>query len=395
MIKRLFVVTVLLALCAFFYSKYVRNVPVVIPFEVIRNSILFDVEIEGETYTFFFDTGAGTVISPKLKEKLNIKPSSSNYGMDFYGNSSIVTNVILSELKLASLVSQNIEVAIITTHQNFIPCGIEVDGLLGLEYFKGKVVKIDLAQKELTVASDISYLDEDFGRPLKISFYDGNKRPYIPITYSDSSETVDALFDTGAINDLLRLDKNSFFNMIKDSTLSHDSVRDTLTMSQGIGVFGKQRDTVNYRLRLPKLNIPETSFENLLVDTYDAPNKKSILGPKILAKAVVVLDLVKDDFYIKPYENSVLDYSYRLGFHFHNYKVVQVADSSNAYQAGVRLGQILKSANNLKLDSLSKCDQLKIDWSEFYLQKNIQFVFESDSGEIIYNYEAPEPAIEQ
>lgn len=136
-------------------------------------------------------------------------------------------------------------------------------------------------------------------------------------------------------------------------------------------------------------------FEKLMVDTYDAPNKKSILGPKILAKAVVVLDLVKDDFYIKPYDNSVLDYSFRLDFQFHNSEVVEVADSSKAYQAGVRLGHVLKTANNIKLDSLSKCDQLKIDWQEFYLQKNIEFVFQSDSGEVIYNYEAPDIIAQQ
>jgi len=391
MIKRLFLAIILMGIGAFFYSKYVRNVPVVIPFEVIRNSILFKVEIEGETYTFLFDTGAGTVISPKLKEKLNIKATGSNYGFDFYGNSSIVSKTTLSELKLASLANQNLEVSIITLPENFISCGIELDGVLGLEFFKGKVVKIDLANNELTVASDISYLKEDFGRPLEITFFSGNKRPYIPITYSDSSETVIALFDTGAINDLLRMGKNSFLKMIEDSTISNKSIRDTLTINYGYGAFGKQRDTINYRFHLPELTLSNTKFKNLIVDTYDSPNKKSIIGPKILAKAVVVLDLVKDDFYIKPYEKSVLDYSYRLDFQFQSYKVVQLADSSNAYQAGVRLGHVLKSANNLKLDSLSECDQLKIDWHEFYLQKNIQFVFESEEGEVVYEYIAPEP----
>lgn len=394
MLKRLFVATIAMAVVAFFYSKYVRNVPVVIPFEVVGNSILFNVEVEGETYIFLFDTGAGTVISPKLKEKLNIKETGSHYGFDFYGNSSIVTETIVPELKLASLANQNLEVSIITLPKNFVYCGIELDGILGLEFFKGKVIKIDLANNQLTVASDISYLKEDFGSPIDITFFSRNKRPYIPIIYSDSSETVIALFDTGAKNDLLRMEKNSFLKMIVDSTLSNKSISDTLTINYGYGAFGKQRDTINYRFHLPELTLSNTKFKNLIVDTYDSPNKKSIIGPKILVKAVVVLDLVKDDFYIKPYENSVLDYSYRLDFQFHNYKVVQLADSSNAYQAGVRLGHVLKSANNLKLDSLSECDQLKIDWHEFYLQKNIKFVFETEDGEIIYNYTAPEPVSE-
>ena len=321
---------------------------------------------------------------------MNIKTTGSNYGFDFYGNSSIVSKTTLSELKLASLVYQNLEVSIITLPENFISCGIELDGILGLEFFKGKVVKIDLANNELIVASDISYLKEDFGRPLEITFFSGNKRPYIPITYSDSSETVIALFDTGAINDLLRMGKNSFLKMIEDSTISNKSIRDTLTINYGYGAFGKQRDTINYRFHLPQLTLSNTKFKNLIVDTYDSPNKKSIIGPNILAKAVVILDLVKDDFYIKPYENSVLDYSYRLDFQFNNYKVTQVTDSSKAFEAGVRNGMKLKSVNDFHFDSLTICDQLKIDWSEFYLQKNIQFTFESDSGEIVYNYEALE-----
>lgn len=390
MIKRLFGAIILMAIGAFFYSKYVRNVPVVIPFEVIRNSILFKVEIEGETYTFLFDTGAPTVISPKIKEKLNIKGTGSQFVVDFYGNSSIVTKTIIPELKLSTIISKNVEVSVTTLPQNFIFCDIQLDGIVGLEFFKGKVVKIDLANKELTVSSDYSYLNENFGSPVKLTFYNGSKRPHIPITYSDSTEIVTALFDTGAINDLLRIDKNSFLKMIEDSTLDKKSIKDTLIINQGYGAFGKQRDTINYRFRLPDLGVANLNLTNVLVDTYD--NNKSIIGPKILAKAVVVLDLVKNDFYIKPYENSVLDYSFRLDFQFHDYKVTQVEDSSKAFQAGVRLGQVLKKVNNLKLDSLSKCDQLKIDWEEFYLQKNIEFVFESESGEIVYNYEAHEPS---
>lgn len=256
----------------------------VIPFEVIRNSILFKVEIDGETYTFLFDTGAANMISPQLLEKLNIKPISSNYGFDFYGNSSIITNVILSELKLPSLVSQNIEVAVTTIPQNFISCGIELDGILGLEYFKGKVVKIDLENKELTVASDISYLQENFGSPLKISYLSGLRQPYIPINYSPSSTADTVLFDTGAINDLIRIEKNSFHKMMIDSSLNNKSVKDTLKISLGAGVVGKQRDTINYSFKLSELTISNTKFKNLVVDTFDS--NKSILGPKMGSREV-------------------------------------------------------------------------------------------------------------
>lgn len=387
--KKLFVALLLMAIAAFFYSKYVRNVPLVIPIEVIRNSVLLDLEIKGEKYTFLFDTGAGTVISPKLKEKLNLKGTRSNYGIDFYGNSSIVTKTILPDLKLDQLISKNVEVGVIFPPQNFIGCDIELDGVLGLEFFKGKVVKIDVVNNELTVASDLSYLEEDYESPIEMTFFNGSKRPHIPITYSHSSETVQALFDTGAINDLILVDKNSFLKMIEDSTLNNTYVKDTLKINQRFGAFGKQRDTINYRFTIPDLTISNTSFKNLTVDTYDGI--KSIIGAKILAKAVVVLDLVKDKFYIKPSENTDLDYRNRLDFQFHNYKVVQVADSSKAYQAGVRLGHVLKSANNLNLDSLSECDQLKIDWQEFNLQKNIEFVFESEDGKVTYNYTATEP----
>lgn len=382
-----------MAVGAFFYSKYVRNVPVVIPFEVIRNSILFNVEIEGETYTFQFDTGAANMISPRLKEKLKLKPNGNHFITDFYGNSSTVNSTLLPNLKLGNISSTNVKVGVLKPIQNFWFCDIELDGYLGLEFFKGKVVKIDLENKKLTVASDISYLQENFGSPLKISYLSGLRQPYIPINFSPSSTADTVLFDTGAINDLIRIEKNSFHKMMNDRSLNNKSVKDTLKISLGAGVVGKQRDTINYSFKLSELTISNTKFKNLIVETFDS--NKSILGPKILAKAVVVLDLVKNDFYIKPYDNSVLDYSFRLDFQFHNSEVVEVSDSSKAYQAGVRLGHVLKTANNIKLDSLSKCDQLKIDWQEFYLQKNIEFVFESEDGEIVYNYEAPDIVAQQ
>ena len=389
--KKLFGAIILMAIAAFFYSKYVRNVPVVIPFEVIRHSIIFDMEIEGETYNFFFDTGAGTIISPELKDIYGLD-SIGNYQMaDFYGNTATIPISTLPELRLNQLSKKNMEVAILRPLQNFQFCDIKIDGILGLEYFDSKVIKIDLRKGELTVASAISFLDEDFISPIPLTFKHGIKRPYINIHYSESTSAENVLFDTGALNDLLRLSNTALQTLLKDSIINTKHIMDTTFIHENKGLIGTQNDSINYRVHIPKLQIGESEFLNPVVNTFDSWNENSILGAGILAKGVIVLDLVNDVFYFKPYPDAILDYGSPVDFLTSNGRVLHVKDSSNAYKAGVKKGHILRVANGIKLDSMSLCEHQTIDWIEFYNQKNIQFVFESEDGEIVYNYEAPDP----
>src|SRR5690606_19886995 len=114
---------------------------------------------------------------------------------------------------------------------------------------------------------------------------------------------------------------------------------------------------INYIVNLSKLNVANTIFENIITQTFDS-KENSILGAPILAKAVIVLDLVRDKFYLKPFENANLVYALPLDFKYQNYKVTEVLPSSKAYTAGVRKGQILKSMNNYHFNSLTICEQL-------------------------------------
>ncbi|RAI94107.1 retropepsin-like aspartic protease [Algoriphagus yeomjeoni] len=389
--KRLFVAIILMAVVAFFYSKYVRNVPVVIPFEVIRNSIIFDMEIEGETYNFFFDTGAGTIVSPELKDKHGLDSIGNYQMMDFYGNTATITTSTLPELRLNQLSKKNLEVAILRPLQNFQFCDIKIDGILGLEYFDGKVIKLNLRKGELTVATAITFLEEDFGSPLPLTYKHGLKRTHLDIHYSDSTFSENVLFDTGALNDLLRLSNTSLQKLLKDSILNTNNILDTIYINESKGLIGAQNDSINYRVHIPKLKISEYEFLNPVVNTFDSWNESSILGAGILAKGVIVLDLLNDDFYFKPYPDAILDYRSPLDFLTSNGRVLHVKDSSNAYKAGVKKGHLLRVANGIKLDSMSLCEQQTMDWIEFYNQKNIKFTFESEDGQIIYNYTAQEP----
>lgn len=380
-----------MAIAAFFYSKYVRNVPVIIPFKVIRNSMIFDMEIEGETYNFFFDTGAGTIVSPELKDIYGLDSIGYFQMMDFYGNSATISTSSLPELTMGQLSRENLEVAILRPLQNFQFCDIKIDGILGLEYFDGQVIKLDLRKGELTVASDISFLEENFGSPLSMNYKNGIKRPHININYSDSSNTENVLFDTGALNDFLRLSTSSLQALLTDSILNTRHILDTTFIHENKGLIGAQNDSINYQVHIPKLQIGKHVFLNPLVTTFDSWNESSILGAGILAKGIIVLDLVKDYFYFKPYPDAIMDYRSPLDFLTANGKVLHVKDSSDAYIAGVRKGQLLRAANEIQFDSMSPCELINMDWVEFYNQKNITFKFESENGKVTYNYTATEP----
>ncbi|WPR76648.1 retropepsin-like aspartic protease [Algoriphagus sp. NG3] len=368
--------------------------PVVIPFEAIRNSIIFKVEIEGETYNFFFDTGAGTIISPELKDRFKLDSAGSHQMVDFYGNTATISTSILPELILGKLSKQNLEVAVLRPLQNFQFCDIKIDGILGLEFFDRKVIQIDLRKGTLALVNAISYLEEDFSHPIPINYQYGIKRPYINIHYLDSTAIENVLFDTGALNDFLRLSNTSLETLIMDSILNEKHILDTVYYSNGKGLIGVQDDCINFKVHLPKIRLGATDFLNPIVSTFDSWNDDSILGAGILAKGAIVMDLINDNFYFKPYKDAILNFESPLDFHTLDKKVVHVKDSSKAFEAGVRKGQLLQTINGLHLDSMTLCEQIDIDWIEFYNQKNIQFTLQSDSGGVTYNYVAPETVVE-
>lgn len=190
---------------------------------------------------------------------------------------------------------------------------------------------------------------------------------------------------------MLRLSNTSLQALLEDSIFDARHVMDTTFIHENKGLIGPQNDSINYRVHIPKLQIGESEFLNPVVNTFDSWNENSILGAGILAKGVIVLDLVTDEFYFKPYPDAILDYRSPLDFLTSNGKVIHVKDSSNAYKAGVKKGQLLRAANGILLDSMTLCEQQTMDWIEFYNQKNIQFVFESEEGEIVYNYIASDP----
>ncbi|MEB2783960.1 PDZ domain-containing protein [Algoriphagus persicinus] len=216
----------------------------------------------------------------------------------------------------------------------------------------------------------------------------------IPIYYVGTNAAELVQFDTGSGNRFFNMSKKTFEKMIDDSVISPDAITDTIYSFTARGLFGTQEDTLNYSFEAEGLRVGETIFSNVTVNTFET-DFVSNLGAGLLEKAVVVIDLVKDRFYIKPYENVNLDFKRKLDFQTINHEVSFIKPNSAAYLAGIREGDILKSINNLHLDSIAFCDQLNMDWSEIYQQKNIQFVFSSEEGEIVYDYTAPEPGLEQ
>ncbi|MEB2775420.1 aspartyl protease family protein [Algoriphagus sp. D3-2-R+10] len=390
MIKRLFVATILLAVGAFFYSKYVKNVTEVIPFEVVRNAIFLSVEINGEVFTFQFDTGAPTTISPDAAKRLGLDSIGWHHGMDYYGNTDSVTNTIIPEISIGKIKVRNLKTSIIAPGDMYEICNIHLDGYLGLEFFDKKVIEIDLKSKQLTIANSVNALSNNYSDFVEIKYPDEQITPLIPIYHVGTNAAELVQFDTGSGNRFFNMSKKTFEKMVDDNVLSPDLITDTLYSFTARGLFGTQQDTLNYSFEAEGLRVGETIFSNVPVYTFET-GWVSNLGAGLLEKAVVVIDLVKDRFYVKPHENANLDFKRKLDFQTINHQVSFIKPNSAAYLAGIREGDILKSINNLHLDSITFCDQLNMDWSEIYLQKNIRFVFSSEEGEVVYNYVASEP----
>ena len=375
----------MMAVAAFFYSKYVRNVPIVIPFEVINNSILFKVEIEGETYTFLFDTGASTSISPELKQKLNLKNNGNKLSSDFYDNISTIEEVIIPELKLGPLISPQMTVDVVKPIQSFEICGVQIDGYLGLEFFDKKVVHIDIIKKKLTIANSSHFISDISAVPVSMSYHGNQKTPFLSLAIGNDPIKEPILFDTGSDKDLINFRLTTFQKLLKDSIITSKNIIDTLNINTGSGLFGPQRDTLNYLLKIHILGIAGATLENTTLKTFGKKNY-SILGSALLNQGTITLDLIRDKFYFSPYPIPPLNKEPVDGFKLENLSVSSVKEESDAFNKGVRVGQRLKAINSVYFDSLSKCDLYYLDLEYHFYRDTIQFIFTSDKGELVYEY---------
>lgn len=225
--------------------------------------------------------------------------------------------------------------------------GLNIHGILGVEFLKNYIVDINFKEKVIHLyKSDYSRHQWRKYEPLPLELY--QHKPYLRCLVSLSGKTESEklfLLDTGAALSLLvHTDIDSL------SDLPSNIIRGTI----GKGIGG---EIVGYSGKIERVRLGKTNFENL-VTSFQAPDsllnedeiiREGIVGNYLLDQFRVVFDFPAGKLLLKPIKKKLKPLSYdksgliiyAFGKDFRNYYIHHVIPGSPADEAGIVKGDVL------------------------------------------------------
>lgn len=333
---------------------------ITIPFQFINGYIVTEVQInEVLTLECIFDTGAEHTLlfNPILADILSMTFSDTVrvYGTDFvdYRKAYITRD---SELQIGTGESIDYDLLFLEGDiYNFRELvGYQIDGILGLSFFKNLGISIDYVKKRITVFNPKAigkYVKKDFvEEPITVH----NHKPYIKILNS-SQESQVMLLDSGADLSMLEYiqDKSSITTNYVEGVLGRGLGGDIVGYAGISGsktILGRdfQSAIVNYQVKTADL-------DSFLINTD--LDREGLIGNQMLKQFDIVLNLLSSTIYTRPnkYYSSTAVYNKTgiepmvFGRNFNQYFVHSVVKSSPAYEVDIRRGDIILGINRLPM----------------------------------------------
>jgi predicted aspartyl protease len=326
-----------------------------IPFTEANGLLMLQLRMNGLPLTFMFDTGAENTILFK-KEIAQLLGMQSSRRIRIIGSdlSNTIFGFIVHNVHFK--IKNNIEriESIIVLEENVYriqeSTGYQVDGLIGGNFFRNTIVKIDYRRNKMVVSHPIrtSVENQEYA---EISALFKDQKPYVKAivnTLGNDNREILLLMDTGSSIPFI-------LHTNVDSTLR---VPETMIRGNlGVGLSGTLVGLIGItrNLRFGPYEFVEllTNFQELDEAVLQEKEiiRHGILGNDILRRFTVIVDYFHRKVYMKPsrHYNEAFDYDksglvlIASGLDFNEYYVQGVIQHSPADRAGLQKGDKLKS----------------------------------------------------
>ena len=331
-----------------------------IPFEYENNFIIVELLFNGVfPLKFIFDTGAEHTILTKreITDILQVDYTrrftllGADLSSELYA---YLAPGVSMQLKDLTAVNRSILVLDEDYFQFEELTGIAIHGILGADFFRRFVVKIDYRREKIVLYDPRRYRGpaRRFSEiPIEIKRNKPYVRSSVLMSIENSSE-VKLLVDTGASLALML-----YTSTHPDLSLPEQFVRTKLGMGLGGYIEGFLGRLEQFTLGEYELGGVVTNFQDVLpvVDTIYLNDRNGILGNQILQRFDIIIDYIQSKAYIAPNRNFKRKFKYDRsgislvvgGENLSHYKVLKVIGGSPAELAGVMEGDRLLSINRL------------------------------------------------
>jgi len=384
-----------------------KDVSKKIHFKLVGNLIIIPLEINDVSLSFVLDTGVNKAILFNLTEtdSLQVNKTRTIYlqGLGSDGRVEALQSR-QNTFKLGGALGTNMDLYILLDNAiDFAPrLGLPVHGIIGFDVFKDFVVEVNYQSRFIRLHKPETFTPKTTKKWQTLPIEIIKNKPFINanVTVKNKDEAVKLLVDTGS-SDALWLFEDRSRNIQPDTTLTF---YDFLGKGLSGSVYG-QRSKVN------KFNISDFTLQDVNVAFPDSlaldvtrviKGRNGSLGGNILKRFNYFFDYTNEKMYLKKniffsepftYNNSgiIVEFSglqlikeavkisalerHGRGSNYNSvqldrvtnyaiaakpvYIIADVRESSNAYAAGVRVGDILvflngKSAHNYELPEITR-----------------------------------------
>lgn len=306
---------------------------IVIPFQLLNNSIIVQPKVNDIQLNLILDTGSGYNILFAFPEKDSIafnntsKIKITGPGMDEPIDAYISKN---NKIEFKSLSSKKLDVILMLEDKYSFTTslGIPIHGILGADFFMNNIVEIQYDTRRIVVYRKETkrYLTKIFNNK-QLPFIIKEKKPYVPVTINIEDkkiENLELLVDTGLSDGLWIFEKELDINNKKH-------IDDFLGAGIGGNVYGK-------RVRFKNIHFSDYEFKEPIISMPDTISflKKNILkgrdgsvGGEILKRFNVVFNYNKQIIYLEKNSHFNDKFYYNMaGFDIHH-NGVEVVEEKN------------------------------------------------------------------
>ena len=337
-----------------------------VPFEIRGGIIILKAMVNGEEYDFYLDTGAPTVISKEIADKLGIESTCSITSSDSKGNKGKINFGKLGSITIDNVEFKKQGTAIVDFSENKELACMDMDGIIGANLMRECYWQINMQSKTIIITND--------KEKLQIS----NKAAIIPFSPTltgtpkismkfESIEVNNVVFDYGSNGGIMictdRIDK--ILNHHKDVLRSHGEA--------GIGLYGSTFDT-NYTVICDSVQLGNLNTNEV---TEFARKGESTVGTEFFKDYNVTIDWQGKKIFMERIadKGSLELKSFGLGtiLREDTLRVVYLYENSPASAAGIGLETKIIELNGKDCTNLSE---------EEYCQMIVDGMFPDEMEEV-------------
>lgn len=322
--------------------------PVQLQTKDFLNLKLVQVEIGGELYWFLFDTGAPTLITPELADKINLKKrmSSSLRDSNSKRNKSYIGSI--DEIKISGVSFTHIAAYVAPMDAAIFKC-YNIQGILGANMMSHATWRVN----KMGIYVGESVRDFDVSSAVEIPIVtNGQKSPYAAMSL-DSLNFSRVLLDYGS---------NGGFDLTEKVFHEFDYIFDSNWVETygyvNTSLYGTKYDTALYQLKT--LHLGEFTIDSVEVERIN--HNKQKIGCDIFNQYDVVLSWDSSLFYFTPAEKSNYDYrDFGISFNLVDgeVRVTFLGEYSEALQENIHVGDKVVQLNNFIITTENFCEFLE------------------------------------